>query len=412
MALLVDLSLLAVATWLLARVVGLAGLPPLLGMIFAGTVVAGLDLGAQFTGPRLEEYSSPIRVVIPTVLLLRAGMGLSLTELRRLGTLGMRLGFIPLLADAAVLWAASIWLLDLQPLVAAVLAFLVAALSPAIVLPGLLALIDARPRGGRSRRLLNALLVGAPLDNVLALVLMGVALDAAMAGNSNFASLFPVLLWKVGVGLAVGVAAGTLLARVVRDRLQGLGPTALLSLLLVAAGAVLWAGLTWRFSFILAHVAMGVSFRHVAPQLRDALDAGLRRAWDMAQYALFGLIGAALDVEAVMAAGLAVGAVVLLGQLGRFAGSYVATMNAGLRPAERMACALAYVPKATIQAAFAALPLDRVLAASGPTSLSQGDAELILCAGVLAVVITAPIGALTLNRGVDRLLPAEESQGQ
>jgi Kef-type K+ transport system membrane component KefB len=175
---------------------------------------------------------------------------------------------------------------------------------------------------------------------------------------------------------------------------------------------VLWAGLTWRFSFILAHVAMGVSFRHVAPQLRDALDAGLRRAWDMAQYALFGLIGAALDVEAVMAAGLAVGAVVLLGQLGRFAGSYVATMNAGLRPAERMACALAYVPKATIQAAFAALPLDRVLAASGPTSLSQGDAELILCAGVLAVVITAPIGALTLNRGVDRLLPAEESQGQ
>lgn len=410
MALLVDVLLLAVATGLLARVVGVVGLPPLLGMIFAGTMVAGLDLGSQFTGPRLEDYSSPLRVAIPTVLLLRAGLGLSLAELRRLGTLGMRLGFIPLLADAAVLWGASIWLLDLQPLVAAVLAFLVAALSPAIVLPGLLALIDARPRAGRSRRVLSALLVGAPLDNVLALVLMGVALDAALAGSSDFASLISILLWKVSVGLVVGLAAGTLLGRVVRDRLPGLRPAALLSLLLLAAGVVLWAGLTWHFSFILAHVAMGLSFRYVAPQLRDSLDAGLRGAWDLAQYALFGLIGAALDVESVAAAGLAVTAVVLLGQLGRFVGSYVATLGAGLRPAERLACALAYVPKATIQAAFAALPLDRVLAASGPTALSRGDAELILCAGVLAVLITAPIGAVTLNRGVDRLLPAEDKQ--
>jgi len=410
MALLADVLLLAVAAWLLARAVGMVGLPPLLGMIFAGTLVAGLDLGSQFAGPRLEDYSSPIRVAIPTVLLLRAGLGLSLAELRGLGTLGMRLGLIPLLADAAVLWAASIWILGLQPMVAAVLAFLVAALSPAIVLPGLLALIADRAPGERSARVLNALLVGAPLDNVLALVLMGVALDAAMAGSSDFAGLLPVLLWKVGVGLAVGVAAGTLLARVVRGRSQRLSPAALLSLLLFAAGAVLWAGLVWRFSFILAHVAMGLSFRHVAPQLRDSLDAGLAGAWDIGQYALFGLIGAALDLNAVAAAGLAVTAVVLLGQLGRFVGSYVATMNADLRPSERLACALAYVPKATIQAAFAALPLDRVLAASGSTSLSQGDAELILCAGVLAVVITAPIGALTLNRGVDRLLPAEHRQ--
>ncbi len=410
MALLLDVLLLAAATVLLARGAALVRLPPLLGMIMAGTLVAGIDLGFDsLRGPRLEEFSSPLRVAIPTVLLLRAGLGLSVTELRRLGTLGMRLGFIPLLADAAVLWAASIWLLELEPLVAAVLAFLVAALSPAIVLPGLLALLDARPQEGRSRRVLSALLVGAPLDNVLALVLMGVALDAALAGSSDVATLLPVLVWKVGAGLLAGLAAGALLGRVLRERLRRLAPGVLLCVVLAVAGFLLWAGLAWSFSFILAHVAMGLSLRHVAPELRQPLDLGLRRAWALAQYALFGLIGAALDVEAVAAAGLAVTAVVLLGQAGRFAGSYVATLGSELEPRERLACALAYVPKATIQAAFAALPLDHVLAAGGAVALSQGDAELILCAGVLAVLITAPIGAVTLNRGVDKLLPAQQA---
>jgi len=410
MALLLDVLLLAAATGVLARCAALARLPPLLGMIVAGTLVAGFNAELDHLGgPRLADFSSALRVAIPTVLLLRAGLGLSVTELRRLGALGMRLGFIPLLADAAVLWMASMWLLELEPLVAAVLAFLVAALSPAIVLPGLLSLLDARPHEGRPRRVLSALLVGAPLDNVLALVLMGVALDAALAGSSDVASLVPVLLWKVGVGLTAGLAAGALLGRTLRGHLEALSAARLLGFVLIVAGALLWAGLVWRFSFILAHVAMGLSLRQAAPQLIRRLDQGLRRVWNLAQYALFGLIGAALDLDAVAAAGLAVTAVVLLGQIGRFAGSYVATLGSDLEPRERLACALAYVPKATIQAAFAALPLDRVLAAGGAAALSQGDAELILCAGVLAVLITAPIGAVTLNRGVASLLPACEA---
>jgi NhaP-type Na+/H+ or K+/H+ antiporter len=406
MALLLDCLLLALGTYLLGRVAGLAKLPPLLGMIFAGTLVATLDLPAGLAGPRLEQWSSPLRVAIPTVLLLRAGLGISLPELRRLGTLGLRLGIVPLLADAAVLWAASMWLLDLEPLVAAVLAFLVAALSPAIVLPGLLSLIEARPQGSRSRGVLGALLVGAPLDNVLALVLMGVALDAALTGTSSLGSLGTVLLWKVGIGLSSGLLAGGLLARLLSSRSRPQRPEVVLAGVVLVAGLLLWAGQRFEFSFILAHVAMGLGMRHVAPELRDSLDQSLRRIWDVAQYVLFGLIGAALDLDAVLAAGLAVSAVVLLGQVGRFAGSYVATMGAKLSSRERLACALAYVPKATIQAAFAAWPLDRVQEAAGPVLLSRCDAELILCAGVLAVVITAPLGAITLNKGVDKLLPA------
>jgi len=405
MALALDCVLLALATYLLARLVTLTGLPALLGMIAAGTLVATLDLPAGMAGPRLEDWSSPVRVAIPTVLLLRAGLGISLPQLRRLGSLGLRLGVIPLLADAVVLWAASIWLLDLEPVVAAVLAFLVAALSPAIVLPGLLALIEARSPDSRSRGVLGALLVGAPLDNVLALVLMGVALDASLTGAAGMDSLAVALLWKVGLGLCTGLLAGWLLARVLVCSLRLQQPMLVLVSVGTVAGGLLWAGERFQFSFILAHVAMGLALRQVAPPVVEALDRALKQVWGVAQYALFGLIGAALEVEAVLAAGLAVSAVVLLGQGGRLVGSYAATLGAGLTAKERLACALAYVPKATIQAAFAAMPLDRVLAAGAGAQLSRSDAELILCAGVLSVVITAPVGAVLLNRVVDRLLP-------
>ena len=406
MALVLDCLLLLLGTVLLARLVAWVKLPALLGMIIAGTLVGTLDLPAALPGPRLEQWSSPLRVAIPTVLLLRAGLGISFPDLRRLGSLGLRLGIIPLLADALVLWAAAQWLLGLEPLVAAVLAFLVAALSPAIVLPGLLSLLEARPKDSPSRNVLGALLVGAPLDNVLALVLMGVALDAALLGTTGLGTLGTALVWKVGVGLGSGLAAGWLLARGLGSGLRQRRPTVVLVAVLLVAGGLLWAGLRFEFSFILAHVAMGLAMRHAAPALREALDGSLKRIWEVAQYALFGLIGAALELDAVLAAGLAVSAVVLLGQCGRLIGSYVATMGAELSPRERLACALAYVPKATIQAAFAALPLDRVLAAGDSALLSRSDAELILCAGVLAVGVTAPIGAVTLNRGVNRLLPS------
>ncbi|MBJ95546.1 MAG: hypothetical protein CMP23_13875 [Rickettsiales bacterium] len=404
MALLMDVVLLGGCAWLLARLAARLGVPPLLGMILAGVLLARLQLPFGPEALRLDSLSSPLRVALPTVLLLRAGLGLSVAELRRVGSVGLRLGFLPLLADAAVLWLASRWLLRLDPLAAAVLAFLVAALSPAIVLPGLLALIGARPQGSRERSVLQTLLVGAPLDNVFALVLMGLALDAALVGSGELGDLLPALAWKVGVGAAAGVLTGLGLVRAMRLVGAERHARRLLLAVLVVGLMLLWAGVRWQFSFILAQVALGLTLRALLTNQVQPLDAQLKGCWEVAQYALFGLIGAALPLEPVVSVGAAVLVVVLMGQLGRLVGSYLATVGAGFTGPERLACALAYVPKATIQAAFAALPLDRVLALGAASALSVEDAQLILCAGVLAVVITAPIGSVTLQLGVDRLL--------
>ncbi|MBW2528216.1 MAG: cation:proton antiporter [Deltaproteobacteria bacterium] len=407
MALLLDGVLLAAGAIALAQVARWLRLPPLLGMLAAGVVFGALNVDAGLGGPRLEDYSSPIRTAVLALVLLRAGLGIPLEELRRSGALGLRLAILPLLADAALVTTGGVLLLGLPLPSALVLGFLVAAISPAIVIPGLLDLLGRKDLS--NRRAVSALLVGAPLDNILALVLMGVALDAALSGSGLSASFVGVLGWKVGVGLAAGVVTGAGLGRLATWRRVDGGSPATVGAVAAAALAVVLAGELWEFSFVLALIALAITFARVAPQVAAGLEPRLKQIWTVAQYALFGLIGAAVDLGPVAAAGAAVVVVVVMGQIGRAGGSWLATAGAGLSSRERLGCVLAYVPKATIQAAFAALPLDRGLAAG----------ELILTAGVLAVVITAPMGVVSLNRGAARLLagprpepvaPARDSQ--
>lgn len=396
MALVLDCLLLAAGTLALARAAPRLRLPPLLGMIAAGVAVSALALSEGLPGPRLELISSPVRLIALSVVLLRAGLGISLADLRAAGGLGLRLASIPMLGDAALVTAAGVLLLGLPLGEALVLGFLVAAISPAIVIPGLLDLLG-RPKV-RGRRVLNALLVGAPLDNIFAMVLMGVALDAALVGAAEPAGFAAGLLWKVGLGLVVGVASGGAAGLALRRLGERGGSWGGLVLVGAVAGLAVAAGRYFEFSYVLTLLALGMTLRRLAPAARGGLDARLLRVWGVVQYALFGLIGAAVDLEPLARAGLAVVAAIALGQVGRAAGSLAATARSGLTGRERLACVAAYVPKATIQAAFAALPLDR--------GLPSG--ELILTAGVLAVVLTAPAGVMALHRGTARLLKQSE----
>ncbi len=398
MALVLDCLLLALGTTALAWLARYCRLPPLLGMIVAGMVFGALDLTASLQGPGLESISTPVRLGALTVVLLRAGLGLSIEDLRAAGGLGLRLATIPMLGDAALVTAGGVLILGLPVSHALVLGFLVAAISPAIVIPGLLDLL--RKPAPESRRVLNALLVGAPLDNIFAVVLMGVALDAAIIGITftTSARLVFVLAWKVLLGLAVGVAVGSVLGGVLRRLGEHGGGWGGLATLLVVAGGVVTAGNYWDFSYVLALLSLGAALRRAAPDTWKRVDEKLLVVWGVVQYALFGLIGAAVDLESAASAGLAV-AVIALGQVGRAAGSFAATAASGLDLRSRTACVLAYVPKATIQAAFAALALERGLDSGG----------LILTAGVLAVVLTAPAGVLTLYHGTAKLLGSDLS---
>ncbi len=341
---LLTVAAVTAAAWLLSRALRATGLPPVVGMVIGGAAagglaaprLAGLELPSMGLEP--DDLSRGIRLAILLLVLVRAGLGLTPADLRRGGPLALRLGLLPLAGDAAIAGLAAWWLLDLPPATAAVLGWTVACVSPAIVIPSLVDL--SRRVRGLDRRVVTALLTGVPLDNI------------------------------------VGVAALGLVSSLVAGRAVGsLGPLVVLTVL-----------------------AGGVALRARAPRLGARLDRLLARAWTVGQLLLFGLIGASVETAPLRDAGLALAAVIGLGQLGRLGGTLAATAPLALPPRYRLACAACYVPKATIQAAFGSLALDRGLAGG----------ELVMAAAVLSIVLCAPLGVVTLQWAGQRVFGARE----
>ena len=410
MSLLLHLVDILFFAWVVANLARATRMPPLLGMLAGGVLAEAIwswlpALNTE-TLP-LTDVSGPLRMGVLTLVLIRAGLSLSPRDLRQAGALAMRVGSIPMLFEGVALAAAAHLLLSFAWPSALVLGFLVAAVSPAIVVPGLLELLDrpAKPTrsapGGSStaprRRILVALLAGAPLDNVLALALFGAFLDLAVTGGGTWG----VAAWHISSGLLVSVASGVLVGGGLALALGGSSAIANTTL----TGAASWVSglgvvaLLQHFGLPVAPglVALGCTVRWRSAVLADSAVAGLSLAWKPAAYLLFGLIGADFDARPLLQVGAMAVLVLGVGQGARALGTMLATSGMGLKQREQLACVAAYVPKATIQAAFAALPMERGLA----------DGPLVMGIAVLAIAISAPVGALTLMRGVPTLLRPE-----
>ncbi len=391
MALLTELFTVLALAGALGWLFGRLHLPPLLGMIIGGAAIAALHLGKDLPGPALSDVAGHLRMAILALVLLRAGLGLSSEELRKAGALGLRLGLLPLASDTLMLTAGAHWLLEMPWLPAIVLGTLVAAISPAIVIPGLLSLLERHQ--GRTRRPLTALLVGAPIDNIVALLAFGIALDLAVSADVSWNTQLAWVPIRLTGAAALGVAGGWLVATAVK-RLGGpLNEPARAVALWLLAAAMSFAGRALELPVVVVVIAIGATARARDAKLAAELSGGLRKTWTVVQVGLFGLIGFAVDLEPLSRVGSLAVAIIALGQLGRALGSALATWRSGLVARERLACALCYVPKATLQAAFGALALDRGLAEGG----------VVLGVAVLAIAVTAPIGVVTLNRLADGL---------
>ncbi len=391
---LLELALLLGLAWPMSKLAERTAMPGVLGALAAG-VLAGQVLFPLLPGPgpgpTLAVVSPHLRMAVLAVVLLRVGFSLNPAELRSAGGLALSLGLVPMLGDALGAALAATLLLDMALPAALCCGFLVAAISPAIVIPGLMELLERRT--GRARRLPTALLVGAPLDNIAAVLALGAVLDLAVSGGGEWTGALGRLPLQVAGGVLLGAAAGWPFARLLPARFAA-GPTGATLLWAVGLGLIL-ACQRLGLSAVLAVLACGFTVQLSAPYMVRGLALGLSGIWNWAQLLLFGLIGAAVNLGPLRQAGLLYALVILAGQGGRALASSMATAGAGLSRNERLACVLAYLPKATIQAAFAGLPLSR--------GLPEGEALLTLAA--MAIVLTAPLGTIALHRGADRLLP-------
>lgn len=391
-----------IADWLCRRV----RLPGLVGMLLVGVVlgpyVAGwLDESLLVIGPDL-------RMIALIVILLRAGFALSRKVLHRVGGRVLLLAFLPATIEAAVITLVGPWLLGLSLLESAILGSVLAAVSPAVVVPAMLRL--SNERRGTGKDIPAMVMAAASVDDVYVIVLHGIVMGLYLGHQSGLAgqiiSIPLALVFGIAIGLAVGVGLYKLFER--------FNPRATKRALVVIAASILLVRLqvmlagVFPFAGLVAAMAIGFIILERRELMAHEIAAKLAKTWVFAEIILFSMVGAQVDIGVAWHAGLAGTAVIGLGLLARGAGVLACLVGSRLDAAERLFVAVAFSPKATVQAAIGAAPL----LAMRQAGMETGPGELILAVAVMSIILTAPAGALAISALGNRVLAVQPEDGK
>lgn len=368
----------------------LCRLPPLVGMICAGLLLGTLGLLDE----SVLSVSGDLRRIALVIILTRAGLTLRLDDLKAVGRPALLMCFVPASLEILGIVLLAPRILGVTTAEAALIGAVLAAVSPAVVVPRMIRLIGLN--FGAKHRVPQLVLAGASVDDIYVIVLF-YAFLTVVSGGSLSASTFLSIPVSIVLGALVGVLAGLLLCRflctVQLHEIAALLVVLSVSFLLLQ----LETALDGMLSGLLAIMTMGITLRARAPETADRLAVQYQSLWYVGEIILFVLVGAAVDLRYALAAGAAAIVLVLGGLIFRMAGVGAATLGTRLTAKERLFCAIAYTPKATVQAAIGGVPLAAGLACG----------QTVLTVAVLAILITAPLGALGIDLTHRRLLTQE-----
>jgi NhaP-type Na+/H+ or K+/H+ antiporter len=367
-------------------------LPGLVGMLIAGILVGPNAL--RLVSPEMMAVSGDFRKIALVVILLRAGFELRRDALHRVGRAALLMSGVPALFEiGGVILVAPHWL-GLTYLDAAILGSILAAVSPAVVVP---LMIDFMQRGRGSRQGIPTLLLGASsLDDVFVIVLFTIFLGMATGHSVAIGWQLAQIPISVVLGIILGLIPGLVLVWSF-TRFDWRPPKRTLVVLGVAI-LLTWveAQLEDRLSIasLLGVMAIGFVILEKAEPVAHLISRKLSRLWIFAELLLFVLVGAQVNIHVAWGAGLGGLLVILVGLLFRSLGTFLALSGTALSLREKLFCVVAYVPKATVQAAIGAVPLAAGLASG----------EVILAVAVLSVLVTAPLGAIGIVYWGERIL--------
>ena len=377
------------------------GVPGLIGMLAVGLLLGQSGLG--LIDPKLLAISGDLRQMALVVILLRVGFGLNLKTLQQVGKRVLLLAWIPATLEGFTISLVAQPLLGLSWLEAGLLGSVIAAVSPAVVVPLMLRLIEERR--GTSKAIPQMVMAAASLDDIAVIVVNGALLGLLVTRSTNMS----VQLLRLPVGLLLGIAAGAALGWLLIRWIERFRPNANRQVLLVLALSLLLLRLQSSintlvpFTGLVAAMALGVLLLELRPNLAQPISAKLASIWVFAELVLFTLVGAQVDLGVAWRSGLAGLAVLAIGLVARSIGTLLCLQGSELSPGERLFVTVAYIPKATVQAAIGAVPLMAMQAAGMPTA----PGEIILAVAVLSIVTTAPLGAWLSGLVADRVLRPE-----
>lgn len=366
-------------------------LPGLLGMIITGIILGPYVL--DLIDPSILNISADLRKIALIIILTRAGLTLDINDLKRVGRPAILMCFVPATFELAGMLLLAPRILGISLLEAAIMGAVVAAVSPAVVVPKMIKLIDEGY--GTKKSIPQLILAGASVDDVYVIVLFS-TFTGLTKGDRVSAMSFINIPVSVVLGIALGIASGWFLAVYfkkvhVRDTIKVIIVLSI-SFILVSAENALSTPIT--FSALIAVMFMGIALSRYRNETAVRLSGKFNRLWVGAEVVLFVLVGASVDIGYALSAGA--GAVILIfGVLiFRIAGVFVCLPGTNLNMKERLFCMLAYTPKATVQAAIGSVPL--------AMGLSCGS--IVLTVAVLAILITAPLGAFMIDLTYKKLL--------
>ena len=370
-------------------------LPRIIGMLAAGIIVGPCCLGV------LDEkilYISPdLRKLALVIILIKAGLSLNIEDLKRVGRPSLLLSFLPAAFEVAAVTFIAPLLFGISYTEAALLGSVLAAVSPAVVIPKMTELIDSRYGTGKS--IPQMILAGASLDDIFVIVLFSTFLTASRSGTLNLSSFADIPV-SVLSGIAAGIISGLILSRIMKSMKSLTLPhkvIMILSLALLLTGAEDMIKPYFAFSGLLAVISSAAVVR---VKDRDSAQeaASFTKLWAGAEIILFVLIGAAVDINYTLRAGIPAILLLAFSLSVRSLGVILSLSGTALNRKERLFTVFSYLPKATVQAAIGGVPL--------AMGLSSGS--LILSVAVLSIVVTAPLGALLMEVSYRKLLEREK----
>ena len=373
-------------------------IPGLLGMIAVGILFGPCGIpNCNLISPLINSMSSELRTAALIVILIRAGLGLNRQTLNKVGIPALKMSCIPCILEGTAITLVAHYLLKLDWAPSGMLGFIIAAVSPAVVVPQML---DIKAKGyGKKREVPTLILAGASIDDVFAITLFGVFLASGTGKAVNIAIQFI----KVPLGIAAGIALGLLSGYLLYKFFAKVRMRDTKKMLIFLVAAILLHELEYFKDYLpiatlLGVMAMGFVLLELDNKRAQNLAAKFNKLWVFAEILLFVLIGAQVNVKVAFDAGLWGIAIITLGLCARSIGVWLALLGSKLTKNERLFCAISYIPKATVQAAIGAIPLN----------MGVKGGELILAIAVLSIIITAPLGAGLIRGTHNRLLDNAE----
>lgn len=372
-------------------------LPRIIGMLATGIVLGPYVL--DWLDSSILSISSELRKMALIIILIKAGLSLDLSDLKKAGRPAVMMSFIPALCEITGYIICAPLILGVSRVDAAVMGAVLSAVSPAVVVPRMVSLIERKY--GTKKAIPQMILAGASCDDIFVIVLFTTFLSMAQGGNANVMD-FVNIPASIILGIILGAITGWGLylffetsyahKHCVRNSMKVIIVLGFSFLLIAIEG---WLEGKVSVSGLLAVVSMACVIKLKSTAfVSKRLSEKFGKLWLAAEVILFVLVGAAVDIRYTLNAGIAAVLMIIVALMFRTVGVLICLIKTPLNVKERLFCVIAYLPKATVQAAIGSVPL----AAGLPCG------NIILSVAVLAIIITAPLGALGIDSTYSRLL--------